>query len=174
MTGRRSTLANIDAGSPVAALVGRRLVLLLILAFVALNLGGGLGVKTRTVSGTAGGYTLTLDYPATGRAGLDVRWRVQVGNPDGFGDELTLAVTGDYFDIFETQGFFPEPSKQVRDGETLYLTFDAPDGPRFTVDYDAYLQPASQQGRSAHLAVVDGSAGGAELVSVDYTTRLVP
>jgi len=174
MTARRSTLAGLEDGSPAAALVGRRLVLLLILTFVVLDLGGALGVRTSTVTRTADGYTLSLDYPATGRAGLDVRWRVRVDHASGFDKELTLAVTGNYFDIFETQGFFPEPSKQVRDGDVLYLTFDAPEGSRFTVDYDAYLQPSSQQGRSAHLAVVDGSAGGTEFVGVDYKTRLVP
>ncbi len=156
-----------------AALVGRRLVLMLVLLLVVLNLGGVLGVRTDTVTSTSGGYTLSLDYPATGRAGLDVRWRVHVRHPGGFDKELTLAVTGDYFDIFETQGFFPEPSAQVRDGDTLYLTFDAPAGERFVLDYDAYIQPASQRGHEGHLAVVTGT-DGAELVSVDYRTRLVP
>ena len=142
------------------------------LLLVVLNLGGALGVRTDTVTRTRAGYTLSLEYPATGRAGLDIRWRVHVRHPGGFDKELTLAVTGDYFDIFETQGFFPEASAQIRDGETLYLTFDAPAGETFVLDYDAYIQPASQRGHRGHLAVVD-TAGG-ELVSVDYRTRLVP
>lgn len=174
MTARRSTLTDLQEDSPTVALAGRRVVLLLILLLVGLNLGGALGVRTDTVTRTSGGYTLSLDYPAAGRAGLDVTWRVRVSHPGGFEKELTLAVTGDYFDIFETQGFFPEPSKQVRDGEVLYLTFDAPEGSLFTLDYDAYIQPASQRGRTGRLAVVTHSAGGDELVGVDYTTRLVP
>jgi hypothetical protein len=173
VTPRRSTTTDLRSDAP-AALVGRRLVLVLVLLLVALNLGGMLGVRTDTVTRTKGGYTLSLDYPATGRAGLDVRWRVHVQHRGGFDKELTLALTGDYFDIFETQGFFPEPSAQVRDGEMLYLTFDAPDGESFTLDYDAYIQPASQRGHEGHLAVVDRSTGGAELVAVDYRTRLVP
>lgn len=171
MTARRSTLTDLGEASPAAAQAGRRVVLVLVLGLVLLNLGGALGVRTSTVSRSAEGYTLRLDYPSSARVGLDVTWRVQVHRAGGFAKELTLAVTGDYFDIFETQGFFPEPSKQVRDGELLYLTFDAPPGSTFTLDYDAYVQPASQQGRSARLAVV---AGGVEVVGVDYTTRLVP
>lgn len=147
---------------------------MLVLLLVVLNMSGALGVRTDTVTRTSGGYTLSLDYPATGRAGLDVRWRVHVQHQGGFDKELTLALTGDYFDIFETQGFFPDPSTQVRDGTTLYLTFDAPAGERFVLDYDAYIQPASQRGHEGHLAVVDSSTGGAELVAVDYRTRLVP
>lgn len=171
MTARHPTLIDLQERQSAAAVAGRRLVLVLLVVLVALSLGGVLGVRTSSVTSSANGYTLRLDYPATGRAGLDVTWRVRVDHPGGFDKELTLAVTGDYFDIFETQGFFPEPSKQVRDGEVLYLTFDAPGGSTFTLDYDAYLQPASQQGRSAHLAVV---ADGSEVVGVDYTTRLVP
>ena len=44
-----------------AALVGRRLVLMLVLLLVVLNLGGVLGVRTDTVTSTSGGYTLSLD-----------------------------------------------------------------------------------------------------------------
>ncbi len=131
-------------------------------------------MHTATITRTASGYTLSLDYPEAGRAGLDVTWRARVDHPGGFEKELTLAVTGAYFDIFETQGFFPEPSKQIRDGDVLYLTFDAPKGASFTVDYDAYIQPASQQGRRAHLAVVSNTGGGTEIVGFDYKTRLVP
>lgn len=173
VTQRRSTTADLQENGSTRALFGRRLILTAVLLLVVFDLGGVLGVRTDTVSESEGGYTLRLDYPATGRAGLDVRWRVHVSHEGGFDKELTLAVTGDYFDIFETQGFFPEPSEQVRDGETLYLTFDAPESDTFTVDYDAYIQPASQVGRDAHLAVVDDVAGP-ELVSVDYETRLVP
>lgn len=174
MARKLSTVSDLDEGRPAAALAARRLVLVAVLLLVGAGLGGLLGVRTEATTRTGQGYTLRLDYPASGRSGLDARWQVRVEHPDGFEDKLTLAVTGDYFDIFETQGFFPEPSETTRDGETLYLTFDSPEGTTFLLDYDAYIQPASQQGRSAHLAVVDSPTGGNELVGLDYTTRLVP
>jgi hypothetical protein len=80
-------------------------------------------------------------------------------------------VTGDYFDIYETQGFTPEPSEATRDGDTLYLTFAAPPGDTFVLDYDAYIQPASQIGQDGTISVVEGSE---RLASVDFHTRLLP
>jgi hypothetical protein len=130
-----------------------------------------LGVRTSTLTAQRDGYSLTLHYPSVARAGLDTPWQVTVTHRGGFGKQVTLAVTGSYFNIFETQGFHPEPSDETRDGETLYLTFTAPPGDTFVVDFDAYIQPASQQGRSATLAVVDG---GTPVVSVAYRTRLMP
>ena len=60
----------------------------------------------------------------------------------------------------------------MRDGTTLYLTFDAPDGDVMTVGYDAYIQPSSQVGRDATVSVVDADL--ATLVSVDIATHLLP
>jgi len=105
------------------------------------------------------------------RAGLDTPWQVTVTRPGGLGKQVTLAITGDYFTIFETQGFHPEPADETRNAHTLYLTFTAPPGDTFVVDFDAYIQPSSQQGRSATLAVM---RGGQPMVSLDFDTRLMP
>jgi len=39
-----------------------------------------------------------------------------VTHPGGLGKEVTLAISGDYLNIFETQGFHPTPSDETRDG----------------------------------------------------------
>jgi hypothetical protein len=161
----------LDEGSHVGALWVRRAVLTLLGLVVLADLVGLLGVHTSSATASRGGYTMTLRYPGVARAGLDIQWQVTVTHPGGFGKELTLGVTGDYFDIFETQGFHPNPSAETRDGHTLYLTFDAPPGDTFVVYYDAYIQPASQQGKSARVAVIDH---GQPAVWIDYRTRLVP
>jgi hypothetical protein len=158
-------------GSHVGALWARRAMLALLAVVVLADLLGLLGVHTSTATASRGGYTMSLRYPGIARAGLDIEWQVTVHHPGGFGKELTLGVTGDYFDIFETQGFHPEPSAETRDGHTLYLTFDAPPGDTFVVYYDAYIQPASQQGKSARVAVIDH---GQPVDWIDYRTRLVP
>lgn len=106
------------------------------------------------------------------RAGLDVPFAVTVSHAGGFAKTLTIAVTGAYFDIYETQGFTPEPSSEVRDGETLYLTFDSPPGDTFRFSYDAYIQPSSQQGRSGEVSLLSGD--GSRLVTVPFRTRLLP
>jgi hypothetical protein len=170
-TARSRTGAEIDEGTHPVALWMRRAMLAGMALAVAADLFSLLGVHTSSVSSQRDGYTLTLHYPSVARAGLDTPWQATVTHPGGFGKQVTLAVTGDYFNIFETQGFHPNPSDETRDGTTLYLTFSAPPGDTFVVDFDAYIQPASQQGRSATLAVIDA---GAPVVSVDFRTRLLP
>lgn len=168
-----STLTGLETGADErSALWGRRVFISLLLVVVLAGLVGLLGVRTATATASDNGYELDVTYASVARAGLDVPWRVTVTSADGFGKEVVVAVTGDYFDIYETQGFTPEPSASMRDATTLYLTFDAPDGEVFTVDYDAYIQPSSQVGRDATVAVVD--ADHVPLVSVDIDTHLLP
>lgn len=161
----------LDEGSHPAGLWARRAMLILMAVAVLTATTGYLGVHTSTATARSNGYTLTLRYPGIARAGLDVQWQVTVVHPGGFGKQVTLGVTGDYFDIFETQGFHPQPSDETRDGHTLYLTFEAPPGNTLVVYYDAYIQPASQQGKSATVSVIDH---GSPVVSLDYRTRLLP
>jgi hypothetical protein len=168
---RSGTGEEIDEGSHAVALWLRRTMLTVLLVAVVADLFSLLGVHTSSVTAQGNDYTLTLHYPAVARAGLDTPWQVTVTHPGGFGKQLTLGVTGDYFNIFETQGFHPNPATETRDGTTLYLTFTAPPGDTFVVDFDAYIQPASQQGRSATVSVIDS---GTPMVSVDYRTRLMP
>jgi hypothetical protein len=150
----------------------RRAVLSILVVIVVAGLVGVLGVRTTTGRASGGGFALSVDHAAVARAGLDVPWQVTVESADGFEKTVTLAVTGDYFDMYETQGFTPEPSASVRDGETLYLTFDAPEGDTFTVDYDAYIQPSSQRGERGTVSVVDSELR--PLASVDIDTVLLP
>lgn len=150
----------------------RRAVLSVILAIVLAGATNRLGVSTTEHSASGGGWSLELHYAAIARAGLDVPWQVTVTHAGGFDGPVELAVTGRYLDIFETQGFHPEPSDESRDGDTLYLSFKPPDsGDTMVVAYDAYIQPASQQGRTGSVSVVDQ---GQRLATVDFRTRLLP
>lgn len=172
MDATTSTLSDLETSSPrhLAAWL-RRLFLLALLLFVLAGLFGLLGVRTTTASSDEAGWTLTVEHASIARAGLDVPWQVTVTHPDGFAKELTLAVTGDYFEIFESQGFDPEPSDETRDGQTLYLTFTAPPGDTFVVAYDAYVQPSAQTGRDGTVAVM---VDGERVAATDFRTRLLP
>ena len=168
-----STLAGItsDPQSGVA-LWGRRGFLLALLALVIAGLLGVLGVHAITRETDDLGWKVSVTYAETARPGLDVPWEVTVTHLGGFGKSLTLAITADYFDIFETQGFHPNPSDESRDGRTLYLTFTPPSqGDTFVVAYDAYIQPASQSGASGTVAVVDA---GQQVAAVPFDTELWP
>jgi hypothetical protein len=168
----RSTLDDVR---PVArgprSVLGKRLSVAL-LAVVVLAGGAGLfGVRSRQASASAAGWTVSVTYASVARAGLDVPWQVTVHHDGGFTGPVTLAVTADYFDIFESQGLDPEPSTETSDGDRLYWTFDPPPGDELGVDFDAYIQPSSQLGESGEVAVLEG---GAPVVSVPFRTWLVP
>jgi hypothetical protein len=151
----------------------RRATLGALLVVLVADLVGLLGVHTRDTTASRDGYTMTLRYPGIARAGLDVPWQVTVTHQGGFGKELTLAVSADYLDLFETQGFHPQPSDETRDGHYLYLTFSAPPGDTFSVYFDAYIQPSSQRGSSARVALTRG-VSSTQLVWIDYRTWLWP
>lgn len=168
-----STLQDLESrGQDLAGLWGRRAFLALLSLVLLAALGGLLGVRSDTVSAAEDGWSLELEHPTVARAGLDVPLTATVRHEGGFGDVVTLALTGDYLDIYEEQGFQPAPSASRRDGETLYLTFDAPaEGEVLVVAYDGYVQPAAQRGRDATLAVL---TDGREVAAVSFRTRLLP
>ena len=127
------------------------------------------------MSSSSSGYTLSVTYATVARAGLDVPFRIEVTADDGFdagSPDITLAINAEYFRIFETQGFFPEPSGSVSTGDAVELTFDPPpSGPTFVVDYDAYIQPASQIGSDGRVELI---LDDTPITAVQFHTRLLP
>jgi hypothetical protein len=172
-TWQRDTGAPLSSGPHPGAAWSRRATLAVLLLAVLAALAGLLGVHTSTASATGNGWQLSLRYPRVARAGLDVTWQATVTHPGGLGKSVTLAVTGDYLNMFETQGFHPQPADETRDATTLYLTFTAPPEDTFVVDFDTYVQPASQAGSAATVAVVD-HATLRPLASVQINTHLAP
>ena len=167
-----STLTDIAReGRPRWSVVLRRVTVAVLTLVVLVGGSGFLGVRSATATASGSGYELRVEYARIARAGLDVPWAVTVRHAGGFGDEITLAVSRDYFDIFETQAFFPGPDAEAGDARTLYLTFAAPPGDTFTVSYDAYIQPSSQRGRTGTVAVL---VDRREIVRAKFTTWLVP
>jgi hypothetical protein len=144
----------------------------LLVLIVGAGATGLLGVHSTTSTGADRGYEVSVEYAAVARAGLDVPWRVQVRRAGGFDGPVTLAVTADYFDIYEEQGLDPQPTAESSDGQYLYWTFDPPpSGDLLAVDFDAYIQPSSQLGASGEVSVVEG---GDRVASTEFHTWLVP
>ncbi|TQC49619.1 hypothetical protein EEB14_09255 [Rhodococcus sp. WS4] len=140
-------------------------------AVVLLGLAGFLGVRSATVSAWGGGYEHTLTYPRIARAGLDVPWELTVHKPGGFTEPVVVVVESDYFDMFETQGWTPEPLAETSDAQRTYMTVDPPPGDTLTLGFDAYIQPSSQRGTSGSVSV---SEKGIDVATLDFTTWLVP
>ena len=120
----RATIDDVlSAGEGPPPAWGRRLATAVLLVVVVLGAMGVFGVHSRTVTTTSHGYTLSVTYPQTARAGLDVPWRARVHHSGGFPNQIILAVSTDYFRMFETQGFYPDADSadQRRDLRLLYL-----------------------------------------------------
>lgn len=167
-----STLADVTpAKCSPASIWGRRLGLSLLLVVVVAGAFGVFGVHSRTVTRHDNGYTLEVLYPQTARAGLDVPWRVTVHKPGGFDQAITIAVSTDYFRMFETQGFYPDADSSTNDGHFVYFNFDKPNGAEFVMDYDAYIQPSAQIGKHATVKLI---VGGKLEASASIHTWLVP
>jgi hypothetical protein len=149
----------------------RRLLVGLLTVIVVAGAAGLFGVRSSEATASNAGWTVSVTYAAVARAGLDVPWTVTVRRDGGFTGPITVAVTADYFDIYEEQGLDPAPATETADAERLYWTFDPPPGDELTVDFDAYIQPASQFGASGEVTVLDG---GSEVVTVPFRTWLVP
>lgn len=168
-----STLTGVRPASAGPRRVRGRSTLVALLGVIVLAGAGGLfGVRTTTTTASSAAYEVSVEHAWIARAGLDAPWTVTVRRAGGFPGPVTVAVTASYFDIYESQGLDPEPAAQTSDAEFLYWTFDPPPaGDTLTIDFDAYIQPASQWGASGRLQVLDG---GSAVVTVDFTTALVP
>lgn len=132
----------------------RRIAGAVLLIIVICGAVGVFGVRSRTAHTSSNGYDLAVTYPQSARAGLDVPFEVVVRHPGGFGDSLTLAISRDYFRMFESQGFFPDADSSTADDQFVYMTFSAPKGDVFTLWYDTYIQPAQQLGKSAKVDLI--------------------
>jgi hypothetical protein len=172
-----STFANVSEveTSRSARTASRAFVAVLLVVCVAGGV-GLLGGHTSRAAAAGRGYDLHLSYPGTTRPGLDALWELTVVHPRGFAGPITLAVTASYFDLFETQGFYPTPSETTRDDAYVYLTFSPPpDGDTFAVMFDAYTQPYIEPSRllsnDATVAVVDD---GKRVAAIHYSTFVLP
>lgn len=151
---------------------GRRVGVAVLLVLVVLGAVGVFGVHSRTATREANGYTLSVTYPQVARAGLDVPWRVRVHKDGGVNSELTLAISSAYFRLFETQGFYPDPDSATNDGQSVYMQFGKPPpGQDFVLEYDAYIQPAAQLGKTVTIRLI---VDGAEMARARVHTWLVP
>jgi hypothetical protein len=144
----------------------------LLVLVVAAGATGWLGVRSATVTDTGDGYALSVEYPLVARAGLDTPWSATVESETGFDGQVTVAVTTEWFSVFENQGLSPAPATEMSDATMTYFVLEPPPaGDTLTLTYDAYVQPAAQTGSAAEVwLIVDGR----RVAAVDYRTWVLP
>jgi hypothetical protein len=151
----------------------RRVMLALLVVFVLLGAAGVFGTRTAERTASGGGFEVSVTYPAVSRPGHAVRYEVEVRRAGGFGGQpLRMRLSSDYFDLFDENGFSPDPEASTSDGEYDYVEFLPPLGEVFGISVDTRVEPAVQRGRSGEVSVLDGT--GEPVVTVEYRTRIWP
>jgi hypothetical protein len=172
--------ASTTAGLSVDPRTGGRVVWLrrgfiaLLAVVVVLGLAGILGVRSRTVGNTSedGTTELRVKYAQVARAGLDVPFQISVTKPGGFDGDVTIAVSGDYLDLFDRNGVDPEPSDSTGTPDDVIWRFTRPPGDTLQVSVDMQVQGGRHWGRDGTVAVLDDA--GHPVVQVKFKTWLVP
>jgi hypothetical protein len=149
----------------------RRLFMAVLFAFLALGLAGELGVQSGTAAAQGGGYELTVTYGRVTRGGLATPWSFEVHRAAGFDGPITVSTTTAYLDLFDENGFDPEPSSSTATPETVIWEFEPPDGDTLAVSLDARIEPAAQWGRSGETSVL---VDGKPVVTARYKTWIMP
>jgi hypothetical protein len=152
----------------------RRVGLTLLSVFVLLGLTGVLGTRTAEKSASAGRYDLTVTYPQVSRSGHAVRFEVEVRREGGFpaGEPVRLRVLGRYYDLFDENGFSPQPDAETADDRYVYDEFAPPDGDTLLVSVDTRIEPARNSGEDGEVSVLDED--GRPVTTVRFHTYLVP
>jgi hypothetical protein len=134
----------------------------------ALNL---LGVRTATSTAAEDGVALTVTFARITRSGLETPWTVEVRSPGGFAGPVTISTSARYFERFDFNQWYPEPSATVARGDLVELTFDPPDGDVLTVRFDGRASPTLGLVADGETAV---SSEGLPDLSVSYRTVVMP
>ena len=154
------------------ARLGRRLFVVALTVFLALGVLNVFGVRTAETSATAGGDELTVRYARVTRPGLASPWSVELRRGGGFAEEtVTVSAESAYFEIFDENGFEPDPLETRTDGDRIVWTFRAPTGDTLSISLDARIEPAVQLKRArGSVAVV----GPGRPLSVAFSTFVMP
>ena len=149
----------------------RRLFMTVLFAVLALGLAGWLGVDTATTTAQGGGYELTVTYGRVSRAGLATPWSLEVRHPGGFDGPVTISTNSKYLDLFDENGFDPQPSKSTATPDEVIWEFEAPDGDTLGVSLDGRVEPGVQWGRTGETSVL---VDGKPVVTAEYKTWILP
>lgn len=149
----------------------RRVFMTLLAAFIALGLTGRLGVHTATTTASRDGYELTVTYAKVSRPGLPTPWSLELRRAGGFDGPITISTSSAYFELFDENGFDPQPSRTTATADEVIWEFEPPPGDTLGVFFDARIEPGMQSGESGRTSVWEN---GRRVVTAGYRTWLMP
>jgi hypothetical protein len=149
----------------------RRVFMTLMFGVLALGLAGWLGVDTGTTTASGGGYELTVTYGRVSRPGLATSWSLEIRHPGGFDGPVTVSTNTKYLDLFDENGFDPQPSESTATPDTVIWEFDPPDGDTLGVSLDGRVEPGVQWGETGETSVL---VDGKPVVTAKYKTWILP
>lgn len=153
------------------ARTARRVFMSLVAVVVLAGLSGWLGVRTATVTAAGGGYELTVTYANVSRPGLATPWSFEVRHPGGFDGPITISTTSSYLDMFDENGFDPEPSTMTATVEEVIWEFEPPPGDVLSVSLDARIEPGIQWGGSGETSILEDDE---PVATARFTTWIAP
>ena len=153
------------------ARAARRVLITLLVIFLAAAAFNTFGVRTRTVTSASGGYELTVEYASVTRPGLATPWSVEVRQPGGFDGPIVIEVSSGYLDMFDENGLDPDPSKATARPGHVQWEFEPPDGDTLSVSFDARIEPARQWGRAGSVRVIED---GRAVTTARFRTWVMP
>jgi hypothetical protein len=131
-----------------------------------------LGVDSDEVQAAGGGFHLEVTYGVVSRPALATPFDIEVRHAGGFAAPIRVAVDHEYLRMWDENGLSPAPSSETVMGPWVVWEFEPPVGDTLRVTFDARIEPAAQEGRSGHVAVL--GADDQALVDVSFTTRVLP
>jgi hypothetical protein len=152
--------------------MARRIGAAALVAFVLAGAVGAFGTRTGSASAQSGGYRVEVTYPTWSRPGHAVKFEVRVHHDGGFSDPIRVRMLSQYFDMFDENGFDPDPDSATTDASYDFYEFAPPAGNDFVISSDTRVEPARQRGEHGEVSVLDER--GRPVVTVRFRTRIFP
>jgi hypothetical protein len=112
-----------------------------------------------------------VTYGQVSRPGLATPFEFEIRRPGGFDGPVTVSSDSAYLDMFDENGFDPQPSSETSTPDAVIWQFDPPPGEVLSVSLDARIEPGVQWGRSGATSVLED---GRPVVTARYHTWIMP
>ena len=174
MADDRDNLEDAAGGARAMALRNRRPAGLMILFVVVVAAAAGVfGPDEHSLSASASGNDLRVEYPSETRSSIVTPVRVRLRRAGGFGEHpIEIAFSRRLFEHLDFQNWYPNPSAETADGDWVVYEFDPPDGHELAISLDARTGP--NQWFSSHRYEVEVRERGRPLVSASFKMTVWP